>query len=165
MENKHQKISAQANRIFSRKSVFSAFLTLTVMTLGACINFDVELSDEEVLYFGTHRTPEITIEVEPVSETMLTEGRIPNNIFLFVTASTTFGNLTYQWYIGDGGYNWWGDAIIGATERIFQIPTWLTADGSPYYYRCEVNIENWWVPVRSREAKVIVLPAITEGAE
>ena len=159
MENKHQKF---LNRIFSRKSLFSAYLTLAVMTLCTCENY-LTLLDKEVLELGRwdFSDPEITITEQPEEYTAVTEGNI-GSIYLTVNATTTKGSLSYQWFRNSE----WGyiTPIDGANERFFKIPTTLTANNSPYYYFCKVmvkEVEQDWVQAEkdSEVAKVEVFPA------
>ena len=81
--------------------------------------------------------PVIDIRQHPAYRTF-TEGAITGN--LTVAASVTGGaTLTYQWYSNTSNSNTGGTIIGGETNSSFTIPIALTAEGSPYYYFCEIG--------------------------
>ena len=79
--------------------------------------------------------PIISITTQPISTTV-TQGSISGS--LSVTASVTEGvALTYQWYSSTTNNNTGGNAISGATNASFAIPTGLQI--GTYYYYCVVS--------------------------
>jgi hypothetical protein len=108
-------------------------------------------------------TPVITITAQPISPLPFAEGSITGSIS--VSASVTQGaTLTYQWYSNTYASNTGGDAIGGATNANFAIPTTLTAAGSPYYYYCVVSATGA-VSVPSDVSTVTVLAIPVTGVK
>ena len=98
--------------------------------------------------------PVITINTNPVELTIMIAGEI--NGSLNVSASVT-GNesLSYQWYSNTTNSTSGGDAISGATNVSFNIPT-ILATGT-YYYFVEVMATGGAVSMRSNVATVRVI--------
>lgn len=76
--------------------------------------------------------PVIQITNQAVALTELIEGSISGS--LAVTATSTAGTLTYQWFSNTSNSNSGGSAIPVATQASFTIPTSLTAGN--YFYYC-----------------------------
>ena len=104
------------------------------------------------------RTIRIDTEPAPLVVTV-TEGSISGS---FTTiASVQGGNppINYQWYYNTTNSVNGGTQIPGATSATFYIPTYLTADDSPYYYYCLVSAEGA-TSVNSSVVTVIVNPVV-----
>lgn len=98
----------------------------------------------------------ITITTQPANISV-EEGAIDES--LTVAASAGSKTLSYQWYSNSVNSTIGGTIISGATDSTFDIPTNLTALGSPYYYYCVVSADGL-DSVTSNVATVTV----TEGA-
>ena len=94
----------------------------------------------------------ITINTQP-SGIAVTAGAISGS--LSVVASTSAGNLSYQWYRNTGNSTSGGVLISGATAATFAIPTSLTA--GVYYYYCVIG--NGTTTVVTTPAAVVVASA------
>ncbi len=104
--------------------------------------------------------PVIAITAQPAAPPVFTEGGIPENTKLTVTASVTGGaKLKYQWYGGTSDGNAAGSAIGGATGASYILPTGL-APGT-YFYFCEIGAEGV-ASVRTEPVAVVVIEKKTE---
>ncbi len=95
--------------------------------------------------------PVIAVTSNPAATTGLYEGE---SATLFVSASATPDvELSYQWYSASGIADFNGQAIEGAVDSSFAVPSTLTAGN--YYYYCVISAEGA-VPVKSTMATVSV---------
>lgn len=76
--------------------------------------------------------PLIQVTIQPAALTELTAGSISGS--LSVTATSSAGTLTYQWYANALNSNSGGSAIPTATQASFTIPVNLAAGN--YFYYC-----------------------------
>jgi hypothetical protein len=82
--------------------------------------------------------PVISIDTQPSAPAPLTEGNIPADTKLTVTASVTEGaTLKYQWYTYDKANNELFEPIAGATGASYTLPADLTV--GEHWYVCEVS--------------------------
>ena len=103
----------------------------------------------------------ITITTHPNSTTDVIEGGITGSLSVTATVAPS-GMLTYQWYNNTAALNAGGSAIPGETGAGFNIPTTITAAGSPYYYYCVVSSAGAAsVPSNVATVNVDALPVIT----
>ena len=103
----------------------------------------------------TDSAPVITITSNPEAITNVFQGGISGSLTVAVTVSGG-GIPVYQWYRNDSASNEVGTPVSpGGNAESFDLPTDLTAEGSPYYYFCEVSADGA-EPKRSTVAAVIV---------
>ncbi len=137
---------------------------VAAMALTACENLNPDPEPEP------GDVPVITIISQPTApEEGLTVGSIPDDTRLTVVASVTEGaTLSYQWYTYDPELNEVFEAISGATDASYTLPTDLVA--GDHYYVCEVSAPEAEskrtdpVAVRVAEEVIFGLPRLPQGA-
>jgi hypothetical protein len=100
---------------------------------------------------GIATLPAIAIAEHPASATV-EQGAISGS--LEVTATTTVGTLTYQWYRNTENSSEGGMAVSGATAAAMTIPIDLTT--GTYFYYCLVGISGRSVKKKTNVAVVLV---------
>ena len=84
------------------------------------------------------KDPGVVITLQPVAATTVTEGSISGSLYIGAEATDGSPCYYYQWYTNTIASNVGGTPILGETSAYYIIPKDLRADGSPYYFYCEV---------------------------
>ena len=97
------------------------------------------ISDVVEVYVGVAISdPGVEIVTHPAKLTTVTEGFITEELFV---EAKPIGNITpnYRWARNTEPSNKNGEPIFGENSPVFKIPADLSAEGSPYYFYCEVS--------------------------
>ncbi|MCL2121997.1 MAG: InlB B-repeat-containing protein [Clostridiales bacterium] len=107
----------------------------------ASVVFTSEFSDvaKVVVVTDIITDPGVQILTQPAANTVVTEGEIAESLCIEAIPLGT-DEVYYQWYSNTVPSNEGGTLIEGATSSVFEIPTDLTAEDSPYYFYCEASV-------------------------
>lgn len=122
-------------------------ITLSVIVKNGCGNGEDYTQDIDVHVIDNW----IVINQQPSLLTSVVSGNITEE--LSVSASTEFGELTFQWFKGVNSDNTIGTPIANATSPTFKIPKSLIP--GDYFYYCEIRKVNF-PSVRTEVSKVRV---------